>query len=75
MTVKHGSMTSNARNLGTTRKRTGLMAIVWMASICSLTFMEPISAVMAAPIRPAMTRAVRTGPSSRQILMLVRLAT
>ena len=35
------------------------------ASICSVTFIVPSSAVMAAPTRPATTTPVRIGPSSR----------
>ena len=36
------------------------------ASICSVTFMVPISALMAAPTLPATINPVRTGPSSRK---------
>src|SRR6478672_2107190 len=36
------------------------------ASICSVTFIVPISADIAAPTRPATIRAVNTGASSRQ---------
>ena len=35
------------------------------ASICSVTFIVEISAVMAAPTRPAQTTPTSTGPSSR----------
>ena len=43
----------------------GLTAMQRRASICSVTFIVPISAVMAAPTRPAMTTPVKIGPSSR----------
>ncbi len=36
-----------------------------MASICSLTFMEPSSLAMPEALRPATSSAVSTGPSSR----------
>ena len=49
---------------GTTRYRVGLIPIVSMASICSVTRMVPSSAAMEAPTRPPTTRAVSTGPSS-----------
>jgi hypothetical protein len=44
---------------------TGSAAIERNASICSVTFMVPISAVIPAPIRPPTTSATSTGPSSR----------
>jgi len=43
----------------------GLAASVSSASICSVTRIVPSSAVIDAPTLPAMTSAVRTGPSSR----------
>ena len=39
------------------------------ASICSVTFIVEISAVMAEPTRPAQTTATSTGPSSRPMPM------
>ena len=36
-----------------------------MASICSVTFMEPSSLAMPLELRPATIRPVSTGPSSR----------
>ena len=63
-TVKIGSMIAQARKRGTTRYLTGLVAITSSASICSVTFMVPSSAVIEAPIRPANTNAVTIGPSS-----------
>ena len=50
---------------GTTRYLIGLVASVVSASICSVTFMVPISAAMAAATRPATIRPAITGPSSR----------
>ena len=49
---------------GTTRYPRGLVAITRRASICSVTFMVLISAVMAEPVRPAATTPTSTGPSS-----------
>ena len=40
------------------------------ASICSVTFIVAISAVMAEPTRPAQTTATSTGPSSRPIAIV-----
>ena len=40
-----------------------------MASICSVTFMEPSSLAMPEALRPATMRAVSTGPSSRARVM------
>ena len=53
------------RRRGTTRRRTGEIAIARSASTCSVTVIEPISAVMPEPTRPPTMSAVRTGPSSR----------
>ena len=64
-TVSTGSMTSIARNRGTTRKRTGLIAITSSASISSPTFIVPNSAVTAEPLRPITITAISSGPSSR----------
>ncbi len=50
---------------GTTRYATGSYASVSRASICSVTRMVPISAVICAPTRPARTSPVSSGPSSR----------
>jgi len=43
----------------------GLVDSVVSASICSVTRMVPISAAIAAPMRPATMRPASTGPSSR----------
>ena len=65
ITVRAGSITRVATSLGATSFLTGSAAIERRASICSVTFMVPISAVMPAPIRPPTISAVSTGPSSR----------
>ena len=54
---------------GATRYLSGLVESVVSASICSVTRMVPISAAMAAPMRPATIRPASTGPSSRVIEM------
>ena len=55
-------MTSSATRRGTTRKRAGSKPIERNASICSVTTIEPSSAAIAAPTRPATTTAVSIGP-------------
>ena len=52
---------------GPTRYFIGCVARVDSASICSVTRMVPISAAIAAPIRPATIKPASTGPSSRVI--------
>ena len=47
----------------------GLVAMTRRASICSVTFIVLISAVMADPTRPAQTTPTSTGPSSRPMAM------
>ena len=44
-----------------------------MASICSVTFMEPISEAMPEALRPETMRPVSTGPSSLTIERATRL--
>ena len=58
-------MVSPARIRGATRYFIGWVDSVVRASICSVTRMVPISAAMAAPIRPATMRPASTGASSR----------
>ncbi len=64
-TVSAGSITRVAASLGATSFLTGSAAIERSASICSVTFMVPSSAVMPEPMRPPTISAVSTGPSSR----------
>ena len=68
--VNSGADASSARNRGTTRVSTGWAARARSASICSVTFIVPNSAVMAAPTRPVSINAASTGPSSLLIPML-----
>ena len=51
--VSAGASSMQARNLGTTSWRIGSDPITLRASICSVTFMVPNSAVSAPPTRPA----------------------
>ena len=53
-----------AARRGATSFLTGSKAMERSASICSVTFIVPISAVMPAPIRPPTISAVSTGASS-----------
>jgi len=54
-----------ASTFGTTSFRTGLVASARSASICSVTFIVPISAVIPAPTRPPTISDMSTGASSR----------
>ena len=65
ITVSIGTIRRVAASFGTTSFLTGSAASERSASTCSVTFIEPISAVMPAPIRPPTMSAVITGPSSR----------
>jgi len=49
----------------TTKNLMGLVDDTSIASICSVTFIEPSSAPMPEPIFPAQIKAVITGPISR----------
>ena len=63
--VRTGIMMTVASTRGTTSRRTGEIAIARSASTCSVTVIEPSSAVMPEPTRPPTISAVSTGPSSR----------
>ena len=54
-----------AQKRGAITREIGLTAIISIADNCSVAFIKPISAVMAVPARPANSKAVTTGPSSR----------
>ena len=54
---------------GTVRYFSGLVDSVTSASICSVTFIVPISAAIAAATRPATIKPPKTGPSSRTMPM------
>ncbi len=58
-------MMTVASTRGTTSRRIGEIAMARRASTCSVTVIDPSSAVMPEPTRPPTMRAVNTGPSSR----------
>jgi len=62
--INSGSISVAAHTLVTTKNRIGLMEDTSMASICSVTFIEPNSAPIPEPIFPAQINAVMTGPIS-----------
>ena len=62
-----GKTTIPANTLGKTKYSYGSVDNVIRASICSVTFIVPISAAIAAETLPATTIPPRTGPSSRVI--------
>src|SRR5882724_7694938 len=62
--TSNGTMHVVASTLVTTRYLYGLIADTSIASICSVTFMEPSSAPIREPIFPAHISAVITGPIS-----------
>src|SRR3984885_500642 len=66
--VSSGSMMMSASKRGTTSMRVGDSPSDCRASICSVTTIEPSSAAMAAPVRPATTTAESIGPSSRAVV-------
>ena len=63
--VSTGNMIVVASTFGTTSFLIGLVASARSASICSVTFIVPISAVMPAPTLPPTMRDIITGASSR----------
>ncbi len=63
-----GITTTLARRRGTTSFLMGSAPSARMASICSVTDMEPTSAAMPAPMRPPTMTAVSVGASSREKL-------
>ncbi len=65
--VRMGSIREQPMTLGAIRYRKGLTAMERSASICSVTRIVPITAVMADPTRPVTIKAVRTGPISVSI--------
>ncbi len=56
-----------ARKRGAIRKPIGLMAKARSASICSVTAIVPSSAVLLAPTRPLIIKAVSSGAISRSV--------
>ena len=63
--AKRGMVRTPATKRGARMRRKGSTAIRSMALSCSPAFMRPISAVSEVPARPANSKAVTTGPSSR----------
>ena len=63
--VNSGSIVTSATSRGATSLRTGSVPSARIASICCETTIEPSSAAMAEPTRPAIIRPASTGPSSR----------
>ena len=70
--VKSGSATVSATSRGKTSTPMGLRPMTFSASISSRIFIEPISAVMALPERPAIMMAVNSTPISRKTRMPTR---
>ena len=64
MMVRKKSMTMVARMRGVTSFLSGSVPRARMASICSVTCMEPSSLAMPEALRPETMRPVSTGPSS-----------
>lgn len=62
-----------AKTLLTTKNLKGLVAETSIASICSVTFIEPNSAAILEPTFPAQINAVTKGASARIIAMATRL--
>jgi hypothetical protein len=75
MTVSTGAMKKPASTRGTTSLRTGSVPSARRALIWSVTTIEPSSAAMPDPMRPASIRPVSTGPSSLTIEALTRRPT
>ena len=65
MILKKNSITTEATTRGVTSFLLGSVPSARMASICSVTFMEPSSLAMPEALRPATINPVNTGPSSR----------
>src|SRR6266404_3292812 len=67
MMLRKNSITTVATTRGVTSFFNGSTPMARMASICSVTFMEPSSLAMPLELRPATIKPVSTGPSSRTI--------
>jgi len=65
--TKRGNIKVQANTLVTTKYLKGFVLYTSMASICSVTFIEPNSAPILDPIFPAQIKAVIIGPISRII--------
>ncbi len=75
ITVNIGSIITVATTLVATSFLMGFVPRARRASICSVTYIEPIPAVLPAPTLPATIRATRTGPISLIIEVLTRVPT
>ena len=67
--INNGTIQVVASTRVTTRNLKGLVADTSIASICSVTFMEPSSAPMFDPTFPAVMRPVTNGANARIIAM------
>jgi len=67
MTVRAGRATSEASSRGATSSTRGSAPDISSASICSLTAIEPSSALWAAACREAAKSPVRSGANSRMM--------
>ena len=67
VSVKSGKEIIQAKTRGIIRKLYGFAFSVYSASICSVTFIVPISADIDEATRPAIIKPHSTGPSSLQI--------
>ena len=66
MAASKGIEITPAQKRGATTRATGLTAITFMASNCSVVFIKPISLVIALPALLANSNAANTGPISRK---------
>ena len=73
--VRQGIAITSATRRGKTSTPTGLRPITVSASTSSRIFIEPISAVIALPERPAIMIAVSSTPISRSTRMPTRSTT
>ena len=70
--AKIGTAMVVATTLVTTRYLKGLMAETSMASICSVTFIDPSSAPILDPTFPAQISAVTNGPKARTKAIVIK---
>ena len=64
MIVRKNNMNTVAKSRGVTSFLSGSVPSARMASICSVTIMEPSSLAIPDALRPETIRLVRTGPNS-----------
>ena len=74
-TVSSGRARTSPTTRGATSSSTGSMPMVRRASTSSWTFMDPICAVKADPVRPATMIAAIIGASSRSTMRITRSTT